>query len=119
MKKMLRRGAAITISGIGLASLPFAQAWADDPIKPFVPKADAPGVGGLQDITNMIVMYALIACGVGFVGGVIAMVVGPAIGMHQGSKAGKMAIFISIGAAFLLGIGSVILNTAWNIGKGA
>ena len=109
MNKVLRRGAAITISGIGLASLPFAQAWADSPIDPFA----------LKDLLNMLTMYALIACAIGFVAGVIAMALGPTLGMHQGSKAGKMAIFISIGAAFLLGIGSVVINTAWTAGKGA
>jgi hypothetical protein len=80
------------------------------------PNLSAPGAAGLQQLINTILFYALIACGIGALGGVAAWAGAKAAHMDHVSSKGKEGLFVAVGCAFLVGALASILNFAYSIG---
>lgn len=80
------------------------------------PDSKAPGANGLKDAINAFAFYALLACAAGFVVSVAAWAVGGNMGNDHAASRGKIGAFVALGAAFLLGAATVLLQFAYDTG---
>lgn len=80
------------------------------------PNLSAPGATGLQTLINTILFYALIACGIGALGGIAAWAGAKAAHMDHVSSKGKEGLFVSLAAAFVIGGLASFLNFAYSAG---
>jgi len=80
--------------------------------------SQAPGSGGIQKAIDGFAVYALLACGAGFLLGVVFWTIGNHGGNEIAAQRGKGGTIISVGGAFLVGIAAVLLNFAFKLGGG-
>jgi hypothetical protein len=80
------------------------------------PNSSAPGAAGLQTLVNTILFYALVACGIGALGGIAAWAGAKAVHMDHLSSKGKEGLFVSLAAAFVIGGLASFLQFAYNAG---
>jgi hypothetical protein len=80
------------------------------------PNLSAPGAAGLQSLVNTILYYALIACGIGALGGIAAWAGAKAVHMDHVSSKGKEGVVVAVVAAFIVGALASLLNFAYSIG---
>ncbi len=80
------------------------------------PNLSAPGAAGLQTLINTILFYALIACGIGSLGGIAAWAGAKAAHLEHVSAKGKEGLIVSIAAAFVVGALASVLNFAYGMG---
>jgi hypothetical protein len=79
-------------------------------------KNQAPGADGLQDAINGFAFYALLAAAAGFVIGAAVWAVGGRLGNDYAATNGKTGMAVAVGAAFLVGAATAILNFAYHAG---
>lgn len=82
------------------------------------PDSSAPGAGGIEKALNAFGFYALLACAFGFVVSVAAWAIGGNVGNDMAASRGKIGAFVALGAAFLLGAATVLLQFAYDTGSG-
>lgn len=80
------------------------------------PNLSAPGAKGLQQLINTILYYALIACGIGGLGGIAAWAGAKAAHMDHLSSKGKEGLVVALVAAFIIGGLASLLNFAYAAG---
>ena len=76
------------------------------------PNPGAPGVHGLQTVTNDAAMWAEITCGLALVGSIVALAAGHAFQLRHATEGGKLGVIWSLIAAFLVGIAAALVNAA-------
>jgi hypothetical protein len=80
------------------------------------PNLSAPGAEGLQTLINTVLFYALIACGLGALGGIAAWAGAKAAHLDHVSSKGKEGLVVAIVAAFVVGALASVLNFAYSMG---
>src|ERR1700756_4856433 len=80
------------------------------------PNLSAPGAAGLQQLINTVLFYALIACGLGALGGIAAWAGAKALHLDHLSSKGKEGLVVAVVAAFIVGALASVLNFAYSAG---
>jgi uncharacterized membrane protein YhaH (DUF805 family) len=67
------------------------------------PDQNAPGVKGIQNATNEVAMYALLACGIGAVMSLLMLAAAKGLHLERLHTRGKEGVVVSLIAAFAVG----------------
>ena len=77
------------------------------------PDQNAPGVHGIQQATNEIAMYALLACGIGAVASLLMLSAAKGFHLERLHTRGKEGVVVSLMSAFAVGSIAAFLNAAY------
>jgi hypothetical protein len=79
------------------------------------PDASAPGITQIQHATNIGAEYALLGAGLGFVLCVAAIAVSKGLHLERLHQRGKEGVIVALGAAFVVGLATALLNAAYTM----
>ena len=107
------------IAGVTLAlvTIPVRAMGDPGPFIPVKPDANAPGAKALGQLTAYVLTYVMYAALLGAFGSLIALAGGKFFGEHRVVQGGKTGLVIAILVAFLAGMITTILNSAWAAGS--
>lgn len=77
------------------------------------PDQNAPGVHGIQQATNEVAMYALLACGVGAVLSIMMLAAAKGLHLERLHSRGKEGVVVALISAFAVGSIAAFLNAAY------
>jgi hypothetical protein len=77
------------------------------------PDQNAPGVHGIQQATNEVAMYALLACGVGAVLSIMMLAAAKGLHLERLHSRGKEGVVVAMISAFAVGSIAAFLNAAY------
>lgn len=77
------------------------------------PNQNAPGVKGIQNATNEMAMYALLACGIGAVASILMLAAAKGMHLERLHTRGKEGVIVSLVSAFAVGSIAAFLNAAY------
>jgi hypothetical protein len=80
------------------------------------PDTGAPGAAGLEHAINVAAFYALIACGVGGLGGIATWAAGNGFHVQHLASGGKLGLMVAVVAAFAVGALAALINFFYGIG---
>jgi hypothetical protein len=77
---------------------------------------NAPGLAGLQHVTNIVAAFVLVGCVLAFLVGILIATSGR-IADQRASVAGRLMVLGSLGGAFGVGIVAALVNFAYRTGQ--
>jgi Family of unknown function (DUF6112) len=116
-EKLAWKTGAIAGIVLALVAIP-VRAFADPgPFIPVKPDMNAPGAKALSQLAAYVLTYVMYAALIGALGSLVALAIGKGIGEHRAVQGGKTGLLISVGVAFLAGMITTVLNSAWVAGS--
>ena len=79
------------------------------------PDQNAPGVQGIQQATNEVAMYALLACGIGAVLSLLMLAAAKGLHLERLHSRGKEGVIVALMSAFAVGSIAAFLNAAYTL----
>jgi len=79
------------------------------------PDQNAPGVHGIQQATNEVAMYALLACGIGAVLSLLMLAAAKGLHLERLHSRGKEGVIVALMSAFAVGSIAAFLNAAYTL----
>lgn len=77
------------------------------------PDQNAPGVHGIENATNEVAMYALLACGIGAVLSLLMLASAKGLHLERLHSRGKEGVVVAMISAFAVGSIAAFLNAAY------